>query len=62
MTKAQWKAVYDYCEVCGITKWDILKTLKQNGAIDRRDTLDDLGDYVAGETYAEMMKFLEENV
>ena len=62
MTKAQWKAVYDYCEANGCTKLEILKILKANGTIGRDVSLDSLGNYVYGETYADMMEFLEANV
>ena len=62
MTKAQWKAIYDYCETNIISKWDLLEELKQNGTIDRSTNLDELGEYVNGNTYDDMMEFLERNL
>lgn len=62
MTKAEWVAVYKYCEENGCTKAELLRELRSNGTIDRRDTLDDLGDYVRGHTFDDMIRFLEESL
>lgn len=62
MTKAEWKAVYDYCEEYNIPMSALLKELKGNGTIDRGDTLEDLGMYVRHHTYDDMIKFLEESL
>ena len=62
MTKGQWKAVYDFCDEYGIPTSALLKTLKENGTVDRGTTLDELGEYVNGHTYNDMINFLEENV
>ena len=62
MTKAEWKAVYDYCEANMISKYELSKVLKKNGAIAKEDTLEDLGRYIRDHTYDDMMRFLEENV
>ena len=62
MNKAEWKAVYDYCEEYNIPKSALLKELKCNGTVDRGDTLEDLGQYVNKHTYDAMITFLEENL
>ena len=59
MTKAQWKAIYDYCDNYGISKAGLLRSLKERGSVDRRATLEDLGDYANGLTYDEMIQWLE---
>lgn len=61
MTKAQWKAIYDYCEEYGIPKSALLKELKVNGTVSRDTTLEELGDYPENSTYDAMIKFLEDN-
>ena len=62
MSKAQWKAIYDYCEEYGISRYDMLKDLKANGTVSRDTTLEELGDYTDGDTYDAMIRFLEENL
>ena len=62
MTKAEWKAVYDFCIENMMSKYEMMLDLKQNGTIDREDTLEDLGRYVRHHTYEDMMRFLEENI
>lgn len=62
MTKAQWAAVYTFCEDMGLTKWELLNALKNNGTVDRSCKLEELSDYVSGTTYDEMMKWLGDNV
>jgi hypothetical protein len=62
MTKAEWRAVYDYCEYIGLTKAELLRELQNNGTIDRGATLEDIGDYVRSNTYDDMIRFLEENL
>lgn len=62
MTKAQWKAIYDYCEEYSIPKSALLKELKENGTVSRDTTLEELGDYPESATYDAMIKFLEENL
>ena len=62
MTKAQWKAIYDYCEEYGITKAQLLKELKANGTVERTAGLEDLGEYVNKNTYNAMIEFLEANL
>lgn len=62
MNRAEWKAVYDYCNEYNIPASKLLVELKNNGTIDRRDTLEDLGRYVNKHTYDAMIIFLEENL
>ena len=62
MTKAQWKAVFDYCRENACTKYELLAELKANGTVDRSTSLEDLSDYTDGNTYDAMKKFLEENI
>ena len=62
MTKAQWKALYDFGRENGYTRFEILAELKGNGTVERSATLEELGDYVNGSTYAAMRKFLEDNL
>ena len=62
MTKAEWKAIYDYCVENMMSKYELMKALKGNGTIARDDTLDDLGRYVRYHTYDCMMSFLVENL
>jgi len=62
MTKAQWAAIYNYCEENGITKYDLLAELKANGTVDRSARLEDLGEYASGNTYDAMMRFLWGNL
>lgn len=62
MTKSEWKAVYDFCAEYNIPMSMLLRELRANGTVDRRDTLDDLGRYVNKHTYEDMIRFLEENV
>ena len=59
MTKAQWKALYDYCDENGISKYNLLKDLKEHGSVDRRASLEDLGDYAEGLDYDGMKQWLE---
>ena len=62
MTKAQWKAIYDYCEEYSIPCSYLLKELKANGTVSRDTTLEELGEYTEEPSYDSMIKFLEENV
>ena len=62
MTKSHWAAIYNYCEANIITKSELLKALQENGTVDRNTKLDELGDYVNGSTYDDMLKFLERNL
>ena len=62
MTKAQYKAVKDFCEDNGCTVKELLGVLKENGSIDRNTTTKDLGEYAGGSNYESMLKFLEANV
>jgi len=62
MTKAQWKAVYDFCNQYGFeTPHELLKHLKRNGSVDIYDKLENLGEYAIGESYDGMMEFLDVN-
>lgn len=62
MTKAQWKAVLDFCRENCISKNELLFELKQNGTVDRNARIEDLAGYTDGTSYNEMMRFLEKNV
>lgn len=63
MNKKQWKAVYDYCDENGYeSPRELLQELKGFGVIDRRDTLDDLGEYPQDGSYDKMKEWLEESV
>ena len=62
MSKAQWAAIYTFCEDNGITKWELLTVLKNNGTVDRSCKLEELSEYVSGTGYEEMIKFLGDNV
>lgn len=62
MTKAQWKAIYDYCDFYGYERSEVLIALKRNGTVSRDATIADLGEYTEKPTYDAMIKFLEENV
>lgn len=61
MTKAQWKAIYDYCKENGYAKpYELLSELKSVNAVDRQASVEDLGDYADGYNYEGMMDFLKE--
>jgi len=61
MTKAQWKAIYDYCEENGYGKpYELLTELKAINAVDRQASVEDLGDYADGYDYNGMKEFLQE--
>lgn len=62
MTKAQWAALYTFCEDAGYTRSEVLQELKNNGTVARDTRLEDLSDYVDGTSYDEMMKFLGDNL
>ena len=65
MTKAQWKAIYDYCEEYDILTADLLKELRANGTIskgNRDEMLDELSGCPDKPTYDAMIKFLEDNL
>ena len=62
MTKAEWKAVYDYCEGNMLSRCELLKELKNNGTIRREDSIEDLAEYVRQHTYDDMIRFLEDNI
>lgn len=62
MTKAEWKAVCDFCVENMMSRYELMQALKRNGTIARDDCLDDLGGYVRNHTYDCMMTFLVENV
>ena len=62
MTKAQFKAVYDYCDAIGCSVRELLQELKVCGVIEHDDKLEDLGEYVTGKDYETMLKFLEVNL
>ena len=62
MTKAQWKAVYDYCNEFDCTTHELLIELRENGTLGRGESWDDLGDCVEKKDYDTMLKFLEENI
>lgn len=62
MTKAQWKAINDYCDELDCTKHELLTELKENGTIERGARIEDLGNYVTRKDYDTMLKFLEENL
>ena len=52
----------EYCEEFGYTTKEIVKELKLNGTIAANATADDLGEYTNGNTYNDMLDFLEENL
>ena len=62
MTKAQWKAIYDYCNENSISRYDMLKELKANGTVSHDTILEELDEYTDGDTYDAMIKFLEDNL
>lgn len=65
MTKAQWKAIYDYCDEYGILTADLLRELRANGTIskgNRDEMLDELSGCPAKPTYEAMIEFLESNL
>ena len=62
MNSAQRKALRDYAEEFGYSTKEIVQELKSNGMIDAHATADDLGDYTNGNTYDDMMNFLEVNL
>jgi hypothetical protein len=62
MNKAEWAAVYDYCNEYACTRAELLKELKTNGTIRREDSIEDLGEYVRQHTYDDMIRFLEESL
>ena len=62
MKEAQWKALSDYCKEFGYTKKEVVKQLKANRAIDGNAKAEDLGSYVNGESYDEMLAFLSDNL
>lgn len=62
MTRAEWKAINDYCEENMMSRYEVVKTLKQNGTIARDDCLEDIDRYIREHTYDAMMSFLLENV
>lgn len=62
MTKAQWKAIYDYCDELGYTRAELLQELKANGTVDEDTRLENLGDCVKVKDYDTMLKFLEDNL
>lgn len=58
MNKAQWKAIYDFCEDYGrYCASDLLKALKSNGTLNFRDTLEDLARLPKNNTYEAMIDF-----
>ena len=63
MNKAQWSAVYHFCDDCGYdSPREVLAELKANGTVERNTQLVELGEYANGNTYDDMYKFLEENL
>lgn len=62
MNKAQWAAIYNYCEEYGCTKQEILRALVTNGTVERGTKLEELGEYPSDYTYNAMINFLEENL
>lgn len=62
MNREQYKALYDFCETYNYNKFEVLRALKENGSIDKNATVGDIGDYVNGNTYDAMRKFLEDNL
>ena len=62
MTKAQWKALYDYCDEYGCTRQEVLRELTANGSVERGTRLEDLGEYARDSSYDAMITFLEENL
>lgn len=58
MTKAQWKAIYDYCEDNDITTKDLLRELRGAGVMDYNTPLSELGDYPEDKSYDGMKEFL----
>lgn len=63
MNKAQWKAIYDFCEDNGCyCASDLLKALKSNGTLNFRDTFEDLARLPKNNTYEAMIDFLNESL
>ena len=62
MTKAQWKAIYDYCDAIFCTPRELIKELRENGTVDHSTKLEDLGNCVTKKDYDTMFNFLEAHV
>ena len=63
MNKAQWKAIYDFCEAyVYYIPSEILQSLKSNGVLNFRDTMEDLARLPKNNTYEAMIDFLNENL
>ena len=62
MNKAQWAAIYNFCEDMGYTRKELLEELKANGAVEQNARLEDLGYYADGTDYDDMVKFLTDNL
>ena len=62
MNKAQWKALHDYCEDVGYeNSSELLHDLKANGTVSQRATVQEIAEYVDGNTYDDMYEFLVRN-
>lgn len=59
MTKAQWKAIYDYCEDNGYKNpRELLTALKAANSVDKAASVEELDLYVEGTGYDDMQAFL----
>lgn len=59
MNKQQWKAIYDFCKEYGYyAPCEMFQVLKDIGAVDNRDCIEDLQHYVDGKSYDDMFRFL----
>lgn len=59
MNKAQWKALHDYCEDnCYKNSGELLYDLKRRGVVSPMTTVQELSEYVDGNTYDDMYEFL----
>lgn len=61
-TKAQWKAIYDFCDAIFYTPRELMAELRENGTIDKSTRIEDLGDCVTKKDYDTMLEFLEAHI
>ena len=61
-TKAQWKAIYDFCDAMYCTPRELIAELRENGTVAPSTKINELGEYVTLKDYDTMFKFLEEHL
>lgn len=62
MTKAQWRAFFDFCDNNAITLDVLRKTLILGGAMEKNETLDEFCIRVGINNYKEVKEYLEREV